>query len=88
MLARRKPRFATARTLANFFAGNTENRSGVRVAVKDLDGDDQIDLVVGDVQNAGSRVTGYRGKDLTGGQTTQAFGLDTYPGFNGGVFVG
>src|SRR5262249_27902582 len=37
-----------SQTLANFFAGNVENRGGVRVAVKDLDGDAKADLVVGD----------------------------------------
>lgn len=73
--------------LANFFAGNPGNRGGVRVAVKNLDGDDRADLVVGDGAGAGSRVTGYFGKTLSG-QPGVAFTFDAYPGFTGGVFVG
>lgn len=74
--------------LANFFAGNTENRGGIRVAIKNLDGDAKTDLVVSDGTGAGSRVTGYRGKDLAGGGTPEAFAFDAAPGFTGGVFVG
>ena len=40
--------------LANFFAGDSNNRGGIRVAVKDLDGDGKADLVVGDGDGAGS----------------------------------
>jgi hypothetical protein len=75
-------------TLANFFAGNAENRGGVRVAVKDLDGDGRADLVVGDGTDAGSRVTAYYGKNFAGGGAPEAFAIDAFPGFNGGVFVG
>ena len=38
----------TQTPVANFFAGNTDNRGGVRVSAKDLDGDGRADLVVGD----------------------------------------
>jgi hypothetical protein len=60
--------------VADFFAGDVTSRSGVRVAVKNLDGDGHADLLTG----AGSRVTAY-----TGG-TTEAFAFDAL----GGVFVG
>jgi hypothetical protein len=74
--------------LANFFAGNPDNRGGVRVVAKDLDGDAKTDLVVGDGTGAGSHVTVYDGKDFAGGTAPEAFAADAYPGFNGGVFVG
>lgn len=67
----------------DFFAGDTASRTGVRVAVKDLDGDGRADLVT-----AGPGGTSrFLGEDLTAGRTTgMAFG-----GFGedaGGVFVG
>jgi RHS repeat-associated protein len=77
-----------SQVLANFFAGNVANRGGIRVAVKDLDGDTKADLVVGDGMGAGSRVTGYLGKDFGGGGALEAFGFDTFPGLTTGVFVG
>jgi autotransporter-associated beta strand protein len=74
--------------VANFFAGNVENRGGIRVAAKNLDGDDHADLVVGDGTGAGSRVTAYLGKDLAAGSTPVHLAFDAFPGFTGGVFVG
>jgi hypothetical protein len=74
--------------LANFFAGNMDNRGGIRVAVKNLDGDRFADLVVGDGTGAGSRVTCYLGKDFGGGGAPEAFGFDAFPGLSTGVFVG
>jgi hypothetical protein len=79
----------TETTVANFFAGNVENRGGVRVTVKDLDGDAQADLVVGDGTGAGSRVTAYLGKNVPAdGTPPEHFSFDAFPGFDGGVFVG
>jgi len=77
-----------SRQVANFFGGNVENRGGIRVAVKDLDGDAKADVVVGDGTGAGSRVTGYRGKDFGGGGAPAAFEFDAFPGLTTGVFVG
>jgi Ca2+-binding RTX toxin-like protein len=72
---------------ANFFGGDPDNRSGIRVAVKDMDGDARADLVVG--PGTGSRVTGYLGKDVApAGTPPAAFDFDAFPGFAGGVFVG
>lgn len=74
---------------ANFFGGDEANRGGIRLAVKDLDGDDRADLVVGAGSGAGSRVTAYFGKDIpTVGAPPAAFDFDALPGFTGGVFVG
>jgi hypothetical protein len=75
-------------TLVNFFAGSPDNRGGVRVAAKDLDGDNKADLVVGDGTGSGSRVTAYYGKDFANGAAPEAFSFDAFPGFDGGVFVG
>src|SRR5439155_1170062 len=33
--------------VANFFAGDIENRGGIRVAVKDIDGDNKADIITG-----------------------------------------
>ena len=78
-----------AGVVANFFGGNADNRGGIRVVARDLDGDRRADLVVGDGSGAGSRVTGYLGKYIAPAATPpEQFSLDAYPGFAGGVFVG
>ena len=75
--------------LANFFGGDVDSRGGIRVAVKDLDGDNRADLVVGSGSGAGSRVTGYLGKNIAvDGTPTTQFDFDSISGFTGGVFVG
>jgi hypothetical protein len=82
------PTAAFAAPVANFFAGDVDNRGGVRVSAKDLDGDTRADIVVGDGSGAGTRVTAYAGRDLVGGDDIADFAFDAYPGFNGGVYVG
>ncbi len=73
--------------LANFFSGDDAGRSGIRLAVKNLDGDDRADLVVG--AGTGRRVTAYRGQDIArGGTPPAALGLDAFDGPANGVFVG
>ena len=75
--------------LANFFGGDVDSRGGIRVAVKDLDGDNRADIVVGSGAGAGSRVTGYLGKNIAAsGTPTTQFDFDSISGFSGGVFVG
>ncbi len=75
--------------LANFFGGDVNSRGGIRVAVKNLDGDTKADLVVGSGTGAGSRVTGYLGKNIAAsGTPTTQFDFDSISGFTGGVFVG
>jgi autotransporter-associated beta strand protein len=78
----------TPAVLANFFAGNVDNRGGVRVAAKNLDGDAKADLVMGDGPGAGSRVTSYLGSAFANGSAPVNSALDAFPGFLGGVFVG
>lgn len=75
--------------LANFFGGNVESRGGIHVAVKNLDGDTEADLVAGSGSGAGSHVTAYLGKNITAdGTPTAQFDFDAHAGFTGGVFVG
>jgi hypothetical protein len=79
----------TSKVVFNFFAGNTDNRGGIRIAYKNLDGDNQADLVVGDGEDAGSHVTSYPGRVLVTGVTpAPIFSFDELPGFTGGVYVG
>lgn len=73
---------------SDFFAGDVANRGGVRVTVKDLDGDGLADLVTGAGAGAGSRVTAYTGASLVHGGPPEAFALDAFPGLAAGVFVG
>ncbi len=75
--------------LANFFGGDPDSRGGIRLAVKDLDGDNRADLVVGSGSGAGSRVTAYLGKNIApAGTPPAALDFDSFAGFTGGVFVG
>jgi len=75
--------------VANFFAGDPANRGGIRVAAKNLDGDNLTDLVVGSGTGAGSQVTAYLGNTITPtGTSSPDLSFDAYPGFSGGVFVG
>ena len=75
--------------LANFFGGDVNSRGGIRVAVKNLDGDTKADLVVGSGSGAGSRVTSYLGANIAASGTPPTqFDFDAFAGFTGGVFVG
>jgi hypothetical protein len=74
---------------ADFFAGDPSTRGGVRVATRNLDGDDRADVLVGAGDGAGSFVAAYYGKDIRAGITPPtALSFDAFPGFSGGVFVG
>jgi autotransporter-associated beta strand protein len=79
----------TQTQLANFFAGDPDSRGGVRLAVKNLDGDGKADLVVGAGAAAGSRVNSYLGASITANNSpSKSLDFDAFPGFAGGVFVG
>jgi hypothetical protein len=60
---------ANAQPLANFFAFNANERGGVRVSVKDLDGDARLDLAVGSGEGATAAVRTYLGRTLSGSST-------------------
>ncbi len=70
--------------LADYFAGDPNRRDGVRVAVKDLDGDAKADVVAA----VGATVLAYSGKGLKPGAVTADLSPDLLPGQSGGVFVG
>ncbi len=76
--------------VANFFGGDPNNRGGVRIAVKDLDGDNQADLITGAGTGAGSRLTAYYGKTIIANPAAPPVGFefDAFAGFQGGIFVG
>lgn len=79
----------TRTQVANFFGGDTSSRGGIRVTVKDVDGDSHADLVIGAGEGAGSRVTVYRGADITTeGTPPEEQTFDAFDDFPGGVFVG
>ncbi|HET6575337.1 MAG TPA: right-handed parallel beta-helix repeat-containing protein [Fimbriiglobus sp.] len=75
--------------VANFFAGNTSSRGGIRVTAKDLDGDDKADIVVGAGEGAGSQLTAYAGSTIPAdGTPPELFAFDAFPGFTNGIYVG
>ncbi|HEY2910813.1 MAG TPA: FG-GAP-like repeat-containing protein, partial [Gemmataceae bacterium] len=79
---------AIANPIANFFTGLSANRGGVRESIKNIDGDNKADLVIGDGDLAGSSVRVYKGSDLASGGIGTDFSFDAYPALNAGVFVG
>ena len=83
---------AQAAPLANFFvAGNASDRGGVRLAVKDADGDGRADLTVGSGEGSAARVRVYLGKNFAGvGEPGTFQDISVFGGgaLAGGVFVG
>jgi hypothetical protein len=72
---------------ANFFSGDPDDRSGVRVAARDLDGDDRAELLTG--AGSGGVAREYLGRNVRPtGQPGTAREFQGIPGFTGGVFVG
>ena len=84
------PAGPTLTPIANFFAGDVENRGGVRVAVKDQAGDAGTELVVAPGKAAGSAVSRYTDAQLVrpGAPVPQSTRFVYETTFNGGVFVG
>ncbi len=79
--------------LANFFVNNNvTSRGGIRLAFKDLDGDNRADLITGTGEQEPSRVRVYQGANFpaaNGSEPTLSQQFDPF-GFAplGGVFVG
>ncbi len=69
--------------LGNFFAGNTENRTGVRVAAADTNGDGKAEVVTGAAAGS-SRVSRYT---IANGVALLENEFDAFDAL-GGVFVG
>ena len=80
---------STLTPLANFFAGDTANRDGVRVAAKDLDGDYRADIVagIGPTGTATKTVRTFAGKSLPLTGAATALG-ELNVASTDGVFVG
>jgi hypothetical protein len=76
----------TQTELANFTPGT--GTGGAPVAVKDLDGDQFADILVGATAPAAGVVTGFLGSTVRGSSATLLFSDTTNAGFTGGVFVG
>lgn len=76
--------------LANFFAGDENNRGGVRIGVEDADRDGRADILAGAGTDAQPLVTMYLGSQIEVNGTPpvflqyRIFDVD----FDGGVFVG
>ena len=75
--------------VANFFAGDTVLRGGVRLALRDADGDGKADLVTGSGDGEPSHVRVYRAATLLAGGTAPDQDLDPFGAtLANGVFVG
>ena len=82
---------AQAAPVGNFFvAGNSNDRGGVRLAVKDADGDAKADVIAGSGEGSPSKVRVYLGKNFSGAGEPSIFqDLDPFGAtLPGGVFVG
>ncbi len=74
---------------ANFFAGDSALRGGVRVAAGDFDGDGVTDLLTGSGDGEPSRVREYDGTTVRAGANSPDATLDPFAAtFAGGVYVG
>jgi hypothetical protein len=73
----------------NFFAGDPNNRGGVRVAAKTFDQDQFADLLTGVGDGGGDTATAYLGVNLKNDNFDPFLAEDPFPGINtNGVFVG
>jgi len=76
-------------TLADFTPTGAGFANGVRVALRDLDGDGRADLLAGSGSGSGSWVTAYLDRNLTPtGSPPVSLDFTAYAGFTGGDFVG
>ena len=73
----------TQTQVANFFAGDVTNRGGIRLAVKDIDGDTRADIVTGAGVGGSPHATVFDGR--TGGLLRSFFAYSET--FRGGVQV-
>ena len=78
----------TRTTLADFTPVGPGYANGVRVAVRDLDGDGRADVLAGSGTGAGNRVTAYEWDLLSAGLPPLSLDLAVYPGYTGGLQLG
>jgi hypothetical protein len=75
--------------VANFFGGDVTSRNGIRVAVKNLDGDAKSDVIVSAGEGGESRVTAYAGLTVSAeGLPPVHFDFEAFPGEATDVYVG
>ena len=74
--------------MANFFAGDPDNRDGVRVAVNDLDGDDRADIVAGPGRPGVARCGRSPARSDRVRPPAVLLEVSPFPAPAGGVFVG
>ncbi|MFO0938515.1 MAG: PKD domain-containing protein [Gemmataceae bacterium] len=77
--------------LANYFAGDSSERNGVRIAAKYLDDDNKADIVTGEGDGSGTRVLAYLGTELVANGNSNPASLlnfDAFDWIDSGVFVG
>ncbi len=84
--------------VANFFAGNPDDRSGVRLVAKNLDGDGIADLIVaegpsGDRNQPNRSLARYLGTQIVSAEppallTGEEFGTFPFSSFADGLWVG
>ena len=82
--------------VANFFAatvtGSETNRGGSRVAVKDMDGDSKLDIIVSPGLNGNAKIGVFYGSNPNlnppGGVLASDATVDLFGNFNNGLFVG
>lgn len=76
-------------SIANFFAGDPNNRGGIRLTVDDFQGDGIKDLITGSGDGAGTKVTVYPLNTLGSSATPPVLtAFDAFPDLLNGVFVG
>ena len=83
--------FAFTNPVADFFSGDPAERGGVRVTVKNVDGDAKSDIVTGSGEGSVGDVRVYRGAALRGRSQPVLFQdipVSGDPSFLDGVFVG
>jgi hypothetical protein len=74
--------------IADFFSGPSTDRGGVRVAVRDVDGDGYPEILTGSGVGSGSRVRIYNGLAAATEPNPQPFfETDAFPGLTTGVYV-
>jgi hypothetical protein len=75
------------RVMANFFAGPSENRGGIRVAVRDFNLDGFADVITGPGGTDGSRQKVFDGAALATGDPALLLERDPFPGLSFGIYV-
>ena len=80
---------AIIRQLGSFFVGDPDGRGGIRVAAKQLTGDNVADLITGNGDRSPSIVRIFDGTTIReSGLPPVLRQAEIFPGFNDGVFVG